>query len=290
MNPEMVANLLIVVVALGAVYAIMAMGLTLVYGVTKIFNYAQGSFYTWGAYFAWILSEGVFHLDYRLAFAITIGIMFLFGLGYERAIMYPLRRYADWGFIAIIVTLGSALLLDNLALVCFGPRAKTLPPLVEGSFNFGGFTIGRHDVVVLLVCMAIVIVLTLFLGRAREGMAMRGAAQDTVGAQITGISINRVYSYSFAITAVLAGIAGMLLSPRTMIFPAGGWGILVKAFVVMVFGGLGSIKGTLYAAFILAMVEVFVTYFIGSVWGLPIFLVVLMGLLLIRPRGLYGIW
>ena len=289
MTAEQLGNLLITGVTLGAVYAVMAMGLTFVYGVTKIFNFAQGAFFTWGAYFAWMLLTYA-QLPYPAVVIITILIMFFFGWGYEKAIMYPLRRFPEWDFTAIIVTLGSALLLDNLALVTFGAGMKTLPYVVEGSFNLGGFLVTKHDVVILVVAIAIMVLLTLFLGKAREGMAMRGVSQDTAGAQIVGIPINRAFSYTFAITAVLAGISGILLAPKVLIYPTVGWTVFIKAFVVMVFGGLGSIKGTVIAAFILAMIEVFATFYVGGVWGLPIFIVVLVIVLTVRPRGLFGTW
>ncbi len=290
MSTEMLGRILIAALAMGGVYALMALGLTLVYGVTRVLNFAQGSFFLWGGYFAWVLHEGYFHLDYGLAFAITIGIMFMFGLLYERAVIRPLRRFADWGWTAIIVTLASALFFDNLALAIFGSRGKTLPYIVEGVFRFGSFSIPKHYVAVLLFVITMVILLTLFLSKARAGMAMRGVSQDIVGAKIVGIPIDRTYSYVFAIAAALAGIAGMLISPKTQIFPFVGWPVLSRALVVVIFGGLGSIKGTLVAAFTLAIIEAFVGYYIGALWALPTFLIILVIVLVFRPRGLFGVW
>ena len=97
-----------------------------------------------------------------------------------------------------------------------------------------------------------------------------------------------MFGYTFGISAALAAVGGLLLVPRTMLFPVVGWQVLIKAIVVVVFGGLGSIKGTIVAAFILGMIEVFVAYHIGAVWGLPLFLVALWIVLAIRPRGLFG--
>ena len=289
MSASMLGTLMIYAAVLGGIYTLMALGLTLVYGVTRVFNFAQGSFFLWGANFAWLLMR-YFNLEYQVTFGITIGIMFLFGLAYEKALMYPLRRFADWGSTAIIVTLGSALFLDNLTLLTFGAKGRTLPHLIEGTFKYGGFTIARHDVAVLLIVIAIVIILALFLQKTRPGMAMRGVAQDPVGANIVGIPGHRMFNYAFGIAAMLAGMAGMLLAPRTQIYSYVGWPVLVKALVVVVFGGLGSIKGTLIAAFALAIVEVLVTYQIEAVWAMPIFLVVLLIVLTIRPRGLFGTW
>lgn len=288
MTLETLVDLLISGSRLSAIYALMALGFTLVYGVGKIFNYAHGAFFTWGAYIAWILIFGAGHLPHGIAFIIAIPIMFFFGLGFEKVVIYPLRRRPDWRFTVFIVTLGAALLLDSAALVSFGPRYKSLPLLVEGVFNVGGFIISRHDTLLLVIAVAIVIILGLFLRKTRLGTVMRAVSQDTLGAQIVGIPIDKVFGYTFGISAALAAVGGLLLVPRTMLFPVVGWEVLIKAIVVVVFGGLGSIKGTIVAAFILGMIEVFVAYHIGAVWGLPLFLVVLWIVLAIRPRGLFG--
>jgi branched-chain amino acid transport system permease protein len=286
---EQVGNLLIIGVTLGAVYAIMAMGLTFVYGVTKIFNYAQGAFYTWGGYFAWMLSAGYLHLPYPVVIILTILIMFLFGLVYEKALMYPLRRFKNWGMTAIVVTLGSALFLDNLAMTLFEEgKPKKLPYLIEGSFVLGEFVITKHEVVTLVAAIAITVLLALFLGKAKDGMAMRALTQDTTGARIVGIPVNRMFSYSFAIAAALGGISAILLAPKILVYPLVGWLVFIKAFVVMVFGGLGSIKGTVVAAFILAMVEAFVSFYVGAIWGMPVFIAALVIMLVFRPKGLFG--
>jgi branched-chain amino acid transport system permease protein len=285
---EQVINIFISGLRLSVIYCLMALGFTIVYGVGKVFNYAHGAFFTWGAYIAWFLSAGFFHLNHRLAFLLTIPIMFLFGMAFERTVIYPLRRRPGWTFTVFIVTLGAALFLDSLALVCFGPRFKKLPPLVEGTLRLGDFVISKHDALLVIIVVLIVIILGLFLSKIREGMVMRAVSQDTLAAKMVGIPIDRVFSTTFGISAVLAGISGMLLTPRTLLYPVVGWPILFKAFVIVVFAGLGSIKGTLYAAFILGMIEAFVAFYIGGVWGLPVFLVILLVVLVFRPQGLFG--
>ena len=289
MTPELVGNIALAGLVLGAVYAMMALGLTFVYGITRVFNFAQGAFFTWGAYFSYLLTEFT-NLPMGLILVITMFIMFGVGFTYERVLIYPLRKYSDWGWTAIIVTLGSALFLDSLALRIFGSRPKTLPPIVEGKLELGAFTIQLNDIAIIVILVVLVVALSLYLGRTKAGKGMRGAAQDTIGARIVGIPINRVFANAFAITASLAGIAATVLAPRTMMTPWGGWNILVKALVVMVFGGLGSIKGSLIAAFVLSMVESFVTFNIGGQWGLPIFLIIALATLAVRPRGLFGQW
>jgi branched-chain amino acid transport system permease protein len=290
MSPDMLGKVLTVIAALGSVYILMSLGLTLVFGVTKIFNYAQGSFFVWGGYIAWALHKGFFNLHYGLAFAISIGGAFLFGLLYERAIIRPLRRFAGWDWTAVVVTLGSALLLDNLALTIFGSRCRTLPPVVEGVFKFGGAVIPKHDIATILISIAIVIMLNLFLQKTRVGMAIRGVAQDTIGANIVGIPTHQMFGYTFAITAVLGATAGVLLVPTTTLYPGVGWVTFCKAMVVLALGGLGSMKGVVIAAYILSAVEVFTTYYLGAVWALPVYLVILLAILVFRPRGLFGTW
>jgi len=280
---------LFVGLAVGGVYTAMALGLTLVYGITRVFNFAQGSFFLWGALIAWTLLEYT-PLPYGLVFVLTIGIAFLFGMGYEKIIIKPLRRFPDWTLTAIIVTLGSALLLDNLVLVVFGPRGRTLPNLVDGIFSLGSISITRQDVVILVIAVTIVVCLTQFLRRTTTGKAMRAVPQDGMGAAIVGIPTDKVFNLVFGITAALGAIAGMLLAPRTQIYFETGWGILIKSFVVVIFGGLGSIKGTLVAAFALALIEAYITALLGGLWALPIFLGLLLVVLAVRPRGLFGTW
>jgi len=285
----MALSVLFVGLAVGGVYTAMALGLTLVYGITRVFNFAQGSFFLWGALIAWTLLEYT-PLPYGLVFILTIGIAFLFGMGYEKIIIKPLRRFPDWTLTAIIVTLGSALLLDSLVLVVFGARGRTLPNLVDGVLSVGSISITRQDVVILVIAVTIVVCLTQFLRRTTTGKAMRAVPQDGMGAAIVGIPTDKVFNLVFGITAALGAIAGMLLAPRTQIYFETGWGILIKSFVVVIFGGLGSIKGTLVAAFALALIEAYITALLGGLWALPIFLGLLLVVLAVRPRGLFGTW
>jgi branched-chain amino acid transport system permease protein len=276
-------------VAHGALYAVLALGMALVYGVSRIFNFAHGSFFTWGAYFAWLLLVPL-ELNYAAAFALTIPFMYLFGLAVERVVIRPLRRRSDWQFTSIVATLGLAFFLDYMICVVFGSRLKSLPPLLEGSVNIGNIPISIHEIAITLIAIAVVAILGLFLKKTRPGMNMRAVSQDILGAQIVGIAKDKVFGYTFAISAVLAGIAGILLSPLYYLTPLGGWDPLIKSFVIVAFGGLGSMRGTLYAAIILGIVENVVALYIGSVWTLATWFLVLVFILIIRPRGLFGVW
>jgi branched-chain amino acid transport system permease protein len=285
---EILSQVIITGIINSAVYAVMATGLTLVYGATRILNFAHGSLFAWGAYLAWVLSTGYFRLNYALAVALTVVTMFFLGLVFERVVSYPLRRYPEWQTNTIIVTLGAALFLDNLALVSFGPRVKRIPRLLEGNVSIVGVIVDSHDIVIVVVALVTLLLLGFFLKKTWYGMAVRAVAQDATGARIVGLNLDRVFMYTLGISSALAGISGILLGPKTLIFPHVGWEVFAKAFVVIVLGGLGSVKGTLYAAIILGMVEVFVTFTLGAVWGLPVFIGVLLLVLVSRPKGLFG--
>jgi len=290
MNFETFINLLLAGITLGAVYLLMAMGLTLVYGVTKVFNYAQGSFFTWGGYFAWYLSSGYLNWNYYLVIPLTLIIMFIFGMVFEKVIVLPLRRLPGWDFTVIIVTLGCSLALDNLILVVFGPLSKTIPLLLEGTFKFGNFAVAKHDIVMLLVGVGVFVILQLFLSKTWIGMALRAVSQDNIGALIVGLPLNRLYGFAFGIAGLLSAVAVILLAPRTLLYPQVGWATLLKAFVVMVLGGLGNIKGTVVAALALSIAEIFSSFFFGGIWAMPLFLVILVIVLIFKPKGLFGSW
>jgi branched-chain amino acid transport system permease protein len=291
MIAEQIGNLLLIGITFGATYTIMTLGLSFIYGVTKMFNYAHGAFYIWAGYIAWMLLT-YFDLNYTAVAIIIVPVMFLFGLAFEKALMYPLRRFPspNWEINVIIVTLGAGLLLGHLAFAIFDVRPRSLPLLVEGSFSLYGFLITWHDAVAVVAALAVTGLLSLYSWKVRQGMAMRAIAQDMTGARIVGIPIDRMFGYSFAVAGALAGISAILLAPKLLIHPQVGWMIFVRAFVIMVFGGLGSLKGTVVAAFIMATIEAFVTFYLGGVWAIPTFISVLVFVLIIRPKGLFGQW
>lgn len=290
MSGSVLGNLLITGITLGSVYAIMAIGLSFVYSVTNVLNYSQGAMFTWGAYLAWVLSSGRLNLPYGLVIVIILPTMLAVGFLFEKAFIAPLRRFKGWQMSAIIVTLGVALLADNLALVLFGTPPKKIPFLAEGSVSLSSFSVTNHELITLVAALATIALLAQFLRRVRAGMAMRALAEDISGARMVGIPTGRMFGYAFAVGGGLAGLGAVLLAPKILVYPSVGWLVFVKAFVVMVFGGLGSYLGTAVAAFILATLEAFVAYYIGAIWGLPLFILILVIMLTIRPRGLFGRW
>lgn len=274
----------------GAVYCIFALGLALVYSTSRTLNFAHGSIYMLGAYLAWVMTGEALSLPFLVMLGVLCVLLFLFGVIVDQFLVRPLRRRDDAKIATMIATLGLAFLIDNFNLIAFGATSRSFPVAIDGSFQFANATVSRQSVFVMVAALAVVTVMQLYLRFTRMGMAMRAVAQDSVGAAIVGIPAERVYAVSFGISAVLAGIAAVLLSPVTLISPLGGWALFVKAFVIVVFGGLGSIQGVLYAAFILGLVEAFVISFLGASWTMPVWFVVLLVVLMVRPQGLLGKW
>lgn len=275
-------------IASGAVYAVLALGLSLVYGISRVFNFAYGSFFTWGAYLAWVFVIKYFSLGYPIVFVIVCSILLLVGLLVEIGVIRPLRGRPDWEVSTWMATLGLALFLDNTALVIFGPHIKSIPRIFPGTIHFGAIAIGEHEFAMVIISILLVVVLEILLRKTMLGMAMRAVAQDIVGAKMVGIPVNNMFCYTFGVSTVMAGMAGVLLASKYFITPQGGWEIFIKAFVIIAFGGLGSIKGTLYSAFILGIVEAFVSWRFGPMWIMIFWFGILLGILIIRPRGLLG--
>lgn len=281
-------NVAISGVSNGSVYAMMAVGMALVYGVSKVFNFAYGSFYMLGGYLAWFLLS--FGFGYPVVFGGAVALVFLIGFAVERFTLRPLRAKKEWEMLVVMSTLGFALFLDNLHLAIFGPFVKALPPLFEGTVNIAGYVVSMQDIGIGLIAMGVIVGLLLFLNRTREGMAVQAVALDMVGAQIVGIPKDKVFSYTFAIATALAAVGGILLAPKYFVWHAGGWEIMVKAWIITVFGGMGSVLGAVYAAYILGMVEALIMWQFGATWTIVAWFAILIGMFIVRPRGLLGTW
>lgn len=275
-------------IAQAACYSIIAVGLSLVYGTARTLNFAYGALYTTGAYISWVLTIGYLGLPLWLAVLALIPILFFIGVGIERFMLRPLRRGKNWKITAMMVTLGLAFVLDNANLILFGAVAKPMPAFIDSTVSIFGVTVSAYRLAVLIIALAIVVALELFLNRTRFGWAVRAVAQDIQGARQVGIDVNRVFSFTFGLSVVLTGCAGLLLSPIFLISPQGGWEPFLKAFVIVVLGGLGSTRGAVVAAFFLGLVEAAVVYELGANWTMPVWLVTLLLVLMIRPQGLLG--
>ena len=277
--------------ALNALYAssfmaLVAVGLVLIFGVMRIVNFAHGELYMVGAfsvYFVVVGQSGPFLLGVALAVVLVAAI----GLGMERGLFRPMRSNPLGG---LILSIGVLLILQSLAVVEFGVRAKDLPPIVEGSlaFGIGGVQLAYERAVVIGVSLLLLVLLYMFLRHTRTGWALRACAQDPEAAQLQGISVNRTAQIAVGLGAALAAIAGAMMAMNVPIEPYMGHSVIVAAFIVIIVGGIGSLEGAVVASAIYAFVDTFVTTYadgtIADIVGLLLMLIVLV----VRPTGLFG--
>jgi branched-chain amino acid transport system permease protein len=199
-----------------------------------------------------------------------------------------LLRKPDWDFPAIIFLLGFSIFLENILLQVFGPRVKFIPKFFHGSIEVGFVRVNWHDISLILIAVALIVALQIFLKKTWIGQAMRAIAQQMNGARIVGINIERTYKTAFGLSIAITGFSGILLGTKYFMTPHIGWEWMMKGFVIVCLGGLGSAIGAVYGAFILGITEALVTFYLGSLWVKTAWFFIFMFILLLRPQGIAG--
>jgi branched-chain amino acid transport system permease protein len=215
-------------------------------------------------------------------------LMFAVGYGLEKLMIAPLRKRDDWENKVMMLTLGLALFLTSLYSVVFGVRMKSLPPILDGMLEVGQLVFTHQDILIFFMSLGGILVFGWMLNNTRLGLAVQAVAQNPMGAKIVGIPQERIFAATFAISTVMVGFGGILLSQKWFINPNSGGTIMIKAWVVTAFGGMGSIRGGLYAAFIIGMLEAFVGWIFGMSYGIIALFILLLATLALRPQGLMG--
>lgn len=276
-------------IVLASLYALMATGLALVWNTLGIFNFAHGVFMTLGAYIAWQVADAR-GFGFGLSAGIAVAIAALAGLGVllNRVLIAPFLGRKDIVLVAVMTTLAGAFFLENSALLVWGPRIKQLDRVAGGNIKLLGTAISMHELVIIVLAPLVLIGLWAFLKWTRVGSAIRAVAQNRDSALLLGINVNAVYSLAFAISAALAGGAGVLLGAIRFITPTMGAEPLLKAFIVVILGGLGSLVGTIASAYLIGFAEAASTYFIGAYWTQAAMFGLFIVVLVVLPRGLMG--
>ena len=269
---------------IGLLYLLMAIGFTLVFGVMRVANFAHGEFYMLGAFISFVCVTKLglpYIVSVFIAFALTLAL----GWVVEIVVLKPFRGDELNGLIA---TLGLGMIIQNVALMVFGPDPQSMPPTAEGVFNIAGIVMPVSRLYVVAFSAAVLAVLYVFLMHTRSGRALRAVVQDMEIATAQGIRAHVVYPMGFALGVGLAAIAGALMAPVFSVSPFIGAAPLFKAFIVVVLGGLGSIPGAALASLLLGVAESLgSTFFDGSTADMLIFAFVIV-VLVIRPSGLLG--
>jgi branched-subunit amino acid ABC-type transport system permease component len=269
---------------LGTLYILVASGFTVVFGVMRVVNFAHGEFYMLGGFLI-VLLFGTLGLNFAVALVLTVAIVALAGALIEQVVFRPFRGNELSGMIA---ALGLSIILQNAAALIFGTSPLLAPDFASGSVAIGPAMVPAGRLVAIAVALATLASFTAFLRLTKMGRAMRAVVQDAEIATIQGIRPGLVYPVGFALGVALAGMAGGVMGPLFTVDPYMGTTPLLKAFVIVVLGGLGSMSGAAIAGLFLGLFESFAGSYFGAALADVSQLVLVIAVLLLRPQGLMG--
>lgn len=273
--------------ALGSVYALLALGYTMVYGIIQLINFAHGEIYMIGA-FSGFYCASTLKLPLIPTLLVAMMVSALAGIIIEKIAYKPLRNSPR---IALLITaIGVSLFLQNAMRLLVGSNPKPFPDLINaGSINIGSVQIDVKTILMLGISALLVILLQFIVYKTKVGKAMRASSQDMEAASLMGINVNNTISLTFAIGSALAGIAGVLVAiSYPSITPYMGAMPGLKAFVAAVLGGIGSIPGALVGGIAIGLLETFAKAYISTNFSDAIVFAILIIILLIKPSGLLG--
>ena len=270
---------------LGMIYALTALGVSLVAGLMRIVNFAHGEFYVLGAYFSYLFS---IHLGLPISLSMIAAVLcvFIIGIIIEKILIQP--TYGD-SMNALVITFVLSIVMQNAFLLIFGPYPKKSINWIEGSVSwFGDSSFGLQRLLSGLIAFVCFLSFYGFVKWTRFGKKIRAVAQDPMMATALGISIRKVNLISFGLACALAAIAGVILSPSFPVTPTTGAAITLSASVVIVLGGVGSVRGCLVGGLILGLIESFGAAYLSNQYQ-PIYGFILLILVLrFKPSGIYG--
>jgi branched-chain amino acid transport system permease protein len=279
-------------ILMGSIYGLAALGLTLIFGVLKVINFAHGSLLMVGMYVAYwaVVLTG---LHPYVALLIVVPVMFLFGYLLQDIIIKPIfkaEKDVREPITVIIVTTGVWYILDNLALLVFGPQYRNIQdnPLRGKMLEFGDIMISVPKLWGFCAAVASAAAIYLFLQKTRMGRAVRATSLDRDAASLQGINQYKIYNIAFGIGTALAGVAGVTLVPFYNIFPSVGVLFDIKCFIIVVLGGLGSIGGALLGGVIVGVIESVGPQFMTATWTEAVVYGLFLVFLFLKPSGLFG--
>jgi branched-chain amino acid transport system permease protein len=283
----MFADIFITSLINGSTYALLAIGFSLIFGVARIVNIAHTAFYMVAAFCIFFVTH---HLGFHPIVGMLIGVplVTLVGMITYWIFIAPIREHEA---AVLIGTIALALALQEVMLLIFTGDYRSVPPLVPGYFTIIGVKVFYQQLITFIAALVILGVLRLLLMKTRLGLAIRSTAQDREVANLMGMNESRVALYTVGISIALAGFTGAVIAPLTIVEPFMWLHPLIMMMAVVVLGGLGSIKGSFFAAYILGFAEAAVVFLIpmGAFLKGAVALSIMILVLLIRPEGLFGI-
>jgi branched-chain amino acid transport system permease protein len=269
----------------GAVYALVALGFTLIYNASDVINFAQGEFVMLGGMTTVFL--GLTGVPLPLAAVLAVVVTILVGLALHRFAIEPVR--ASGAVVLIIITIGASIFLRGVAQVVFDKRFHSLPSFIGGdAIRVGGAAILPQSLVVLAGTVVIVVLLWAFIERTLTGKAMIATAANELAARLVGIDTRAIVALSFAISAAIGAVAGILITPITLTSYDFGTVLALKGFAAAMLGGIGSAVGAVIGGLLLGLFEAFAAGYISSQYKDAVAFLIILIVLFAMPRGLFG--
>jgi branched-chain amino acid transport system permease protein len=295
-DPIVDAQLLISGLAVGSIYALVALGFVLIYNAVGVVNFAQGDFVMFPSYIAAsfllpavaVLGTVVhWQLPVIAVYLLVLFLMVGFGLLFNRIAYYPLR---DRGWMPVVIaTIGVSIFLRNLAQLMWGSQPLVLPSLFPvDTIALGALRLRPQDLLIIAVTAALIAFQYGLFERTTLGKRMRATAQDRTTARLIGIRVGRIVAITFVYSALLGTISGLLVAPIFTVTKEMGGLIALKAFAASIVGGFGSIPGAIIGGLAIGVIETFGGFYFSSAYVDAIAFVVLITVLLVRPQGLFG--
>lgn len=281
-----VLQFLLTGVTIGSIYAMVALGFNIIYNSSDVINLAQGEFVMFGG-LSMVLLYGALRLPMPLAFILAVLIVVAVGALFERLAIHPLK---DASVVTlIIITVGASILFKGIAQFIWGRDTYGLPSFSgDKPFHLLGATILPQSLWILGIVLGLVVALSLFFGKTLTGKAMRACAVNRAASSLVGINVRLMVLFSFALSAGLGAVAGIIITPIAFMDYERGTGLAIKGFAAAVLGGLGSGAGAVAGGFLLGVLESLGAGLISSGYKDAIALIILLLVLFVRPRGIMG--
>jgi branched-chain amino acid transport system permease protein len=288
---ENLFQLLLTTAQIGSVYVLFALGLTIIFGVLKIVNFAHGQFFTLSALLVsvvipWLTGQG-FPVFSAYAIGLVVGIVSatLFGIV---TYLIGFRLFQRDMVGSFILSAGLVLLLEGVYLELFGGAVRSVPSLIEGTVSIFGAGVSAQRLLICVIALVLTVGLSWVLAKTKFGTALRAVSIDHEAAMLQGIPYKSIAFYGFCFATLIGAIAGALIAPISSVSPTFGDSFLVKGFIAVVIGGLGSVPGAIIGSLLIAAIEAFGGFYADpSSASLAIFVLVML-MLLVRPNGVMG--
>jgi branched-chain amino acid transport system permease protein len=284
----LLGQLLVNGLAVGGVYALIAVGFALIYNTTRMLHIAHGAVYTFGGYAFYVLVIGL-GFYYWLGALLAVALGATLGVAIELLVYRPIRRWGGGPNSILIVSIGTVSILQAIYALVFTTDTMTLRAGALRGFEWGGVSITILHVVTVIIALVMFLSLTLFLGRSRIGIALRALSDNSALAEIQGLDTGRLYAIIFFVGSALAATAGVLISLDIGVQPNMGFDAVFIAFVAVIVGGVGYLPGALFGAFLVGFLQQFVVWKLDTAWQSGAVFLVLIVFLIFRPNGLFGL-